>query len=128
MYRFGTWLIALALVFNGAAMIAWNGAPMAAGAIAQLQHAQIQPADDDAMQCDANRGAAAVVARHSGQTHGPAHDHLKCCGTCTVASVLPAVAAIPVAFSYRGAVFHVTQPHLVGHLVALDPDIPKSIV
>jgi hypothetical protein len=46
---------------------------------------------------------------------------------CSVASVIPTVAVSPVAFSYRSAVFHVTQPHLVGHPVALDPDIPKFV-
>lgn len=54
--------------------------------------------------------------------------HLKYCGTCTVTSLVPDIMAVPVVFNYKSAAFQTAQNRLVGHLVLLDPDIPKSIV
>ena len=56
------------------------------------------------------------------------HDHLKCCVACNLVSLVPNVAAIPVAFSYTNTAFDAAQHELVGHLVALDPGIPKPLV
>jgi hypothetical protein len=62
--------------------------------------------------------------------HGQANGHSgeRCCGTCNVASVLPDIVAIPVTFSYAAVTFRTGRHDLVGHLVALDPDIPKTFV
>jgi hypothetical protein len=120
----GIWLIALALVFNGVVTYTWNNSPSAPVAIVQDHHG-----GTDTVDCDVHSDDAVAMAEHSGQTQrGQMHNHLKCCATCTGVSLLPAVSAVPVSFSYRAAVFHTAQHDLVGHLVALDPDIPKSIV
>lgn len=122
MYRLGIWLIALALVFNGAEAYAWDNSPAVPSAATQDHHDMIGGVD-----CDVQPGDAVAVADHPGTAHQ--HDnHLRCCGTCNVASLLPNVAVIPVTFSYRAAVFHAAHEYLVGHPVVLDPEIPKSIV
>lgn len=123
MHRMGIWLIALALVFNGAATYAWDSPSGPIAAIAQVH-------DDGtaAVACNVNSDEFVAVAAGSDQHQSGAHHHPKCCGTCTVPSLIPAVAAVPVTFSYRAAVFHTASHHLIGHPVALDPDIPKSVV
>ena len=123
MYRMGIWLIALALVFNGVTVSSWNGPSGISTAVAQ-DHDN----GADAVACIVTSDDDLATAPDAGQTHKVRHNHLKCCWTCNVASLLPNVATIPVTFSYRGTIFYMAQRHLVGHLVALDPDIPKSIV
>ena len=123
MYRMGIWLIALALVVNGVAMTAWSGPAKTPVAITQSHHADAGSAD-----CNSISGAAAAVVKYSDQTHGRMHNHLKCCGTCTVASLVPDFIAVRAVFNYQSAAFWTAEHHLDGHLVLLDPDIPKSIV
>ena len=120
MYRFGIWLIAFALVFNGmVAAYALNDGPSLPAAATHENHGSVAHHD---------RARDRVAVTDTGQTHGAAHDHLKCCGHCNVVSLLPGVVAIPVTFSYATPCFPAAQPHLVGHLVPLDPEIPKSAV
>jgi Protein of unknown function (DUF2946) len=123
MYRFGIWLIAVAFVFNGAASYAMIDAPVAPILFAQGHHDAAASADHGA-----HSDEVAAAATDHGQAHDYAHNHLKCCGICNVASLLPDVIAVPVAFSYATVTFRTLQNDLVGHLVALDPDIPKTIV
>lgn len=119
----GIWLIALALVFNGVTMSSWNGPPRVSAAMAQGHHDGV----DLAARSTASDHDTAI-ATDAGQTRSVRHNHLKCCWTCNIPSLLPNVTTVPVTFSYRAAVFYVAQRHLVGHPVALDPGIPKSIV
>lgn len=123
MFRIGIWLIALALVLNGAALTAWSGLTKAPTAIAHIHYS-----DTDSADCNSISEGAAAAVKHSGQAHDRMHSHLMCCGTCTVASLVPNIMAVPVVFNYQGAAFWTAEHHLVGHLVLLDPDIPKSIV
>ncbi len=122
MYRFGIWLLALAFVFNGAAVTTWNGPATAAVAIAQGHFA-----DTDSADCGGHAKDTAAVVTYSDQTHDRPH-HLRCCGTCMVASLVPDVAVVAVVFNVGSTAFWTAQNHLDGHLVFLDPDIPKSIV
>lgn len=121
MYRFVVWLIALALVVNGAVGFAWADAPGVPPAVAHGHHDGVVGHQDDT---DHIAGPAA----DAGQAHGLAHDHFKCCGWCNVVSLLPGIVAIPVTFFYATILFGTTQRDLVGHFVALDPGIPKSAV
>ena len=61
------------------------------------------------------------------------HDHsggdAKCCTMCIILdNAVPTYLAAATPFRYRAVVFTSGRQHLVGHLVALDPDIPKIIV
>jgi hypothetical protein len=63
----------------------------------------------------------------------PAHDHMgddaKCCTMCIILdNAMPGFLATASQFRYWAVVFNIGRQHLVGHLVALDPDIPKAIV
>lgn len=121
MYRLGIWVIALALVVNGVAGYAWADAPRAPAAVAYDHH--------DAASRQGHANGAAAVAADAGQTHGRVHHHLRCCGVrCNVVPLVPGVVAIPVTLSFAAVVYPTAQPRLVGHLVALDPEIPKSAV
>jgi hypothetical protein len=42
--------------------------------------------------------------------------------------VVPGAAVTEITFSCAAVTFHTRQRDLVSHLVALDPDIPKTIV
>lgn len=121
MYRLGIGLIAFALVFNGvAAAYALNDAPGLPAVAAHEHHGGVAHRD--------HAHDRVAVAADAGQTHGGMQDHLKCCGRCNFVSLLPGSVAIPVTFSYATVSFPKAQPHLVGHIVALDPGIPKSVV
>lgn len=125
MRHLGIWLIAVAVVLSGAT--SYGKIDRHEPAVAAQGHHR-----------------AAVVAKHDAQSEqsckdivaaadhdqAPAHSHggLTCCGICNVANVVPDVAAIPVTFSYAPVTFQMGQHDLAGHLVALDPDIPKSLV
>lgn len=123
MYRLAIWMIALALAFNGVPSYALDGASGAPAMIASDHHA-----DAFALDCNAQSGDVAVIAADPCKSQHAAHDHLKCCPTCSVASMLPVAVAVSVPFRYVPASFRTTDFGLVGHLVALDPDIPKSVV
>lgn len=123
MYRLAIWVIALALVFNGAPAFTLDDAS-GMPAIAAFDH----HADAAGLECNAHSGNIAIVAADASRTQHAAHDHLKCCPTCTVVSMLPAIAAVSVRLSYAPASFRTAEFGLVGHPVALDPDIPKTVV
>ncbi len=118
MQRLGIWLIAIAVVFNGAAPFA-----------PAMEQAAIVQGHDHAVGNHA-AGAADHGAFAASTDHGRQHDHAhnKCCMLCNIASVLPGVTAVPMTFSYATVSFRMARHNLVGHLVALDPDIPKSLV
>jgi hypothetical protein len=125
MYRLGIWLIALAFVFNGAASYA--GIDPAESPVLTIQEQHGTPAT--AHHTHAKYiGDGAVVSVDHDQTPAHSHSGVRCCGICNVASLLPNVAATPVTFSYAAITFHTNQHDLVGHLVALDPGIPKTVV
>lgn len=122
MYRLGIWLVALALVVNGVAGHAWADAPRAPAAVASDHH-------DGAASRHGHADVAAAVAADTGQSRGPVHHHLRCCGVrCNVVPLVPGLVAIPVTLSFAAVAYPTAQPRLVGHLVALDPEIPKSAV
>ncbi len=123
MHRLAVWMIALALVFNGAPAIAPAGVSDMPAVAASDHHA-----DAAGVECNAYRGRVVVVAANACQSQHAAHDHLKCCPTCNVVSMVPALVEVAVPFSYAPASFRTAEVGLVGHLVALDPDIPKTIV
>ena len=63
----------------------------------------------------------------------PVHDHAggdtKCCTLCiTFDNVVHAFTANASLFRHRIVDFKIDRQLLIGHLVALDPDIPKTIV
>lgn len=122
MYQLGIWMIVLALVFNGAPTLALNdgsGVPTVAAHSLHDEAAEVE--------CNTQAGHVAVSAEAC-QVQRAAHDHLNCCWICNVVAVLPGVFAAPVKFSYATVTFHTAQFDLVGHPVALDPDIPKIVV
>ena len=124
MYRLSIWLIALAIVFNGAASFAAIDNPVAP-ALAAQNHNGAPATSHDVYSSRIGTGVMAVTLDH-GQAHG--HSGLRCCGTCNVANVLPDIVTTPVTFSYAAVTFSAGRHDLVGHLVALDPDIPKTVV
>jgi hypothetical protein len=123
MYRLGIWLIAVAFVFNGAASGAWIDLPMAPALAAHDHHGAMAAAGHDE-----HSGEVVAAVTDHGQAYDYAHNHLKCCGICYVANLTPDVIAVVVTFSYSDVTFRMAKHDLVGHLVALDPDIPKTIV
>ena len=127
MHRLTVWLIAIVFVFNGAASLAWTDLPAAPVSIVE------------------SHGGVAAAVRHEGHLHdigdevvATASDHdqpaghtdncLKCCGTCSVTNMVPDVVVSAVTFASVAVKFQAGQNNLVGHLVALDPDIPKILV
>ena len=120
MYRLGIWLIAFAFVFNGAGSYAAINLAMPLPLTAQGHHGSVADARSD------QHGVAA--ATEHGQVHKHGRNGLNCCRTCNGASVLPDVAAISALLSYDVVTFGTRQQDLVGHSVALDPGIPKTIV
>jgi hypothetical protein len=121
MYRVGIWLMALAFVFNGAASHALVDLP---DLIAQDHHGALAVISHDAHFSDS------TVAATPDHDQIPEHKHnsRRCCDVCNLASVIPNVVVVPVPFSYAAVVFAAAQHFLVGHLIAIDPDIPKTIV
>jgi hypothetical protein len=124
MYRLSIWLIALAFVFNGAASFAAIDRPVAP-ALAAQNHNGGRITSHDVHFNHIGTGVMVTMLNHD-QAHG--HSGLRCCGTCNVANVLPDIAAIPVTFSCAAVTFRTGQHDLVGYLVALDPDLPKTVV
>ncbi|MGE4167722.1 MAG: hypothetical protein AB7E67_17220 [Xanthobacteraceae bacterium] len=116
-------MIALALAFNGVPSYVPDGASGAPATIASDHHT-----DAFALACNVQSDDVAAIAADPCKSHHAAHDHLKCCPTCNVVSMLPVVVAVSVPFRYAPASFRTTDFGLVGHLVTLDPDIPKSVV
>jgi hypothetical protein len=122
MYRLSIWLFVLAFIFNGAASYTWIDPGESPAGTVQAHHGVLTAVDVHAKYVSDDVVTAAVQAL----THG--HNALKCCGICNVASVLPDILAIPVPFSYAAIMFHTARHDLAGHLVALDPGIPKTSV
>lgn len=118
MYRMVIWLMMLTLAFSGVSAYAQTELTDAPASIAQGQGDT-----GDGVACDAHAHDAGV--RHPGQPDSPQHNRIKCCARCSVVSVLPSIAAIPVAFPYAEAIFYTAQHALVGRPVFLDPHIPK---
>ena len=123
MYRLVIWMIALALVFNGAQSYALNEVSGTPAMVASDHHAGAA-----GLECNVQSGGVAVIAADACQSQHAAHDQLKCCPTCNLVSMIPAIDAVSVPFSYAPASFRAAEFGLVGHLVALDPDIPKTVV
>lgn len=122
MYRLGIWLIAFALVFNGVAAYCMDDHP---GPTANVQGHHDKLAGDD---CDIQRGDTTPRISDCGASDHRTHNHLKCCGICNVASLISGVRGVLVPYSYAAVSFRTVPHKLVGHLVRLDPHIPKSSV
>jgi len=70
---------------------------------------------------------AASVA-HKNQPTGDAHACLKCCGICVLTSVIPRGPDWAVGAIASRIVLASPGEQLRGHIVFVDPDIPKQIV
>lgn len=119
--------LTVAFVFSGAP---WQScievAPAQAAPVAATHDHQHDQHHAKAAVADHDYGAGAVKAA---STQAPIdHTCLKCCGVCTAVSSMPALSATPVIFSAALISFRTGEAHLTGHVVALDPGIPKSIV
>jgi hypothetical protein len=116
MYRLSVWLIVFAFVFNGAAFYA------AADLSARPLVASQDHRPSAACTPSAHRAVATAI------DHGQADHHagFKCCHTCNVTTVLTDAVAIAEPYSYNVVTFAMVQHELVGHLLALDPGIPKA--
>jgi hypothetical protein len=114
MHRLGVWLIAIALVFNGATVVALWELP-AASQFALAFHGE-------------QHGHVAAEHNHDGLGSHKHADIMKCCGVCNIANLTLEIVATPITFAYASITFSMGQHHLVGSLVALDPDIPKAVV
>jgi hypothetical protein len=124
------WFFVAAFVFNGAASRAWIDLPAALGSAGQIYQdisatVHTPQAGHDAHTAAMDCGTAAALADDD-TTH--VDDCLKCCSMCIVTTVAPDATGSLVPVSYAAIAYPVRQGALVGHLVALDPDIPKSIV
>lgn len=122
------YLFAAVLVFNGGAFRALGGtSPAHAHGVAV---ATLDSADHEQHQGHSH-------AEHNGthtafdQVPGNGHSHIgaKCCTMCIAfGNLMPAVTATATQLQYRLIVFSLSRGNLTGHQVALDPDIPKTIV
>ncbi len=119
MYRLSIWLIAIVFVFNGAASLALVDLP-SAPALSAHEH---QGGHADHI----SDGVASDHDLHAGN-HKHNDNCMKCCGVCNIAKLIPDIAATPFIFAYASITFSIGRHDLVGHLVALDPDIPKAVV
>jgi hypothetical protein len=127
------WLLAAIFVLAG--MVARTSPMLPAmaqdhrGAMVSVPDAQH---DYDAHQGHGGPSAAAVMADCHNQAQPKIGEHdddcLKCCTMCGVTSMTAEYPGTPVSFAYGTVRFNIVQRHLLGHPVALDPDIPKSIV
>jgi hypothetical protein len=70
----------------------------------------------------------AVPVAHNDQPTRDAHGCLKCCGICMLASVIPRAPDWTVAATVSGRVLALPGVPSRGHIVFVDPDIPKQIV
>lgn len=69
-----------------------------------------------------------VSVAHQNQPAGDAHACLKCCGLCMLTSVIPRGPDWAVAAMASCMVLALPGEQLQGHIVFVDPDIPKQIV
>lgn len=121
MYRLTVCLIAVVFIFNSAASLAWIDLPAELTMAADGHRGAMA---DDHHDTHAQVGNDIIAATPD---HGETSKYVdKCCRTCTVAGVVGDVVMVAVAFSYAAVAFQTRQRDLVGHLVVLDPDIPKS--
>jgi len=125
MHRLIVWLIAVAFVFNGAASLAWLDLPETPPVAAH--HDGARAGGHGVLAHQQTDDFIVVVPDHC---HGSSNsdNRLKCCGTCSLASLVPDIVATAMTFADKGVTFH-TGPHdLVGHLVAVEPGVPKILV
>lgn len=122
------YLFALALLFNGGALHVLGVAAVAhsydvASAAAHRANHEQHQKHSHAKQ------NGATIAFNQVPESDHAHNGAKCCTMCiSVGNLMPAVTATAIPFRYRLVTFKVSRQHLVGHLVPLDPDIPKTVV
>lgn len=120
------YLTAAFFVLNGVALHAYTKATAA-----QTHHSTVSGANYAAASHVHRAGDGGDVAKEFAPRQS--HDHLdpgeKCCSMCVVfASVMPESSANSLRFAYADVAFLLIKRELAGHLVALDPDIPKAIV
>ncbi|MEP7031997.1 MAG: hypothetical protein ABI830_13760, partial [Pseudolabrys sp.] len=86
---------------------------------------QLATADDHAAHRHGGGGHLAALPDQA-----PSHDHgsIKCCSMAPVFSLSPNLSDSPVKFTGAALVFQFAERHLTGHIVALEPGIPKTIV
>ena len=125
MHRLTIWLIAIVFVFNGAAVPTWIDLPAAAPTLTVDSDHGVSVRDVAQSDHDSDRDSAMAATLD----HGQSVKHIdKCCVTCSTASMVPDAVVTAVIFSSVAIKFHAAQTDMVGHLVALDPDIPKLLV
>jgi hypothetical protein len=131
--RLFVWFLAAAFIFGGSAVHASLMLP----AVAQDNHVLMTAAPDAPRGHTAQHGHGADHAGAAADGHDYAQPHdvdgcdddcLKCCSMCSVATTSAEGRGTPVPVAYGAVRFHIGQRNLLGHLVALDPDIPKTIV
>ncbi|MBI1202491.1 MAG: hypothetical protein GC182_08265 [Rhodopseudomonas sp.] len=129
MKRWVIWLLAVVFVVNGAVSLASIDLPDLPAAVGH--------ADRDAMatvrhQTQAKTGGPSQRGCDEIATAAPDRDPVqhddKCCPTCTMPSMLPLATVSAVAFSSTAQGFLPANDEMVGHLVLIDPDIPKVAV
>jgi len=122
------YLFAAAFVFNGVLLHANIELPVALTLHAHLGFAT---ATDRAPHPHAVPiGQEELTAISGDHDDSLPHNHIdggpKSCGMCSEATVMSGLAATAVQLSYALISFDARPPGLTGHLVALDPDIPKT--
>jgi len=131
-YRLFILLLAAAFIFSGSAVHASLMLP----AVLQDHHAQVAAAPDAhqgyAAHQDHGGDHAGVAAAEHQHAQPQEIDHgdncLKCCSMCGVDTIAADQRGAPVTCAYGTVRFHIGQRYMFGDFVALDPDIPKSIV
>jgi len=124
MYRLTVCLIAAVFIFNSAVSLAWVDLPAELAMATDHHHGSVA---DDHYDAHARQVGSDLIA--ATPDHSETSKHIdKCCRTCTVAGVVGDVAMVAVTFSYAAVAFQTGRHDLVGHLVVLDPDIPKYLV
>lgn len=120
--RIGVYLFVVTFVLSGATWAACIDLPAPAVAAAHSQHAA---ADDHSAHRHGGGGHLAAVPDQA-----PSHDHgpIKCCSMAPVFSLSPNLSDSPVKFVGAALGFHYAERYLTGHIVALEPGIPKTIV
>ena len=133
MKRWGIWFLTAVFVFNGAASLATIDLPDLPPAIGHRDAAVTAGAQAHA-QVAAHAEAAGPLHRDCDEVMAATtdrnlvHHDDKCCPTCAMPSMLPLSIASAVTFPSKAKRFLHANDELVGHLVVIDPDIPKVAV
>lgn len=133
MKRWGIWFLTAVFVFNGAASLATIDLPDLPPAVGH-RDAAVTAEAQVYLQAQVQAEAAGPSHRDCDQVmttapdRDPVHHDDKCCPTCAMPSMLALAVASAVTFSSKAKRFLHANDEMVGHLVFIDPDIPKVAV